>query len=197
MRFALAIFAHFKLLEPSQNGSRGQPVGRSSESPGPCGLEDTSGENAKLLTNASTKVTGGSKFHLKIQETIYHSGHYRVALAVNSPNRSPTRSGRRGEVDRGGVPLSMGADSESPADPSACRRPVPALSETRRTGLEACQSEVADDLGNGSRTPEYQLPKCTLQVVEFMADHPYNVPGGYSYHHCAAIRDHRGSVQAD
>ena len=35
--------------------------------------------------------------------------------------------------------------------------------------------------------PNINCPKCTLQVVQFMADHGYNVPGGYSYHHCAAL----------
>ena len=35
--------------------------------------------------------------------------------------------------------------------------------------------------------PNINCPKCTLQVVQFMADHAYNVPGGYSYHHCAAL----------
>ena len=34
-------------------------------------------------------MTGGSKLHLKVQETIYHPGHYRVALAVNSRNELP------------------------------------------------------------------------------------------------------------
>ena len=29
--------------------------------------------------------------------------------------------------------------------------------------------------------------KCTLQVIEFMSDHPLNVPGGCFYHHCADI----------
>ena len=58
----------------------------------PHGLPDTNGDNAKLLTGASTKVTGGSKFHLKIQETVFHSGHYRVALAVNSAGRLDPKS---------------------------------------------------------------------------------------------------------
>src|SRR5258708_36967674 len=83
----LAVFAHFKLLEPAEwikTNDLGDP-----QKPGPCGLLDTNGDNAKLLTNASTKATGGSKFHLKVQETIYHSGHYRVALAVNSRNDLP------------------------------------------------------------------------------------------------------------
>jgi hypothetical protein len=28
---------------------------------------------------------------------------------------------------------------------------------------------------------------CTLQVIEFMSDHPLNNPGGCFYHHCADI----------
>jgi len=37
------------------------------------------------------------------------------------------------------------------------------------------------------RLPNLTCPKCTLQVIQFMADHAYNQPGGYSYHHCADI----------
>lgn len=32
---------------------------------------------------------GGSKLHLKVLETIYHPGHYRVALALNSRDELP------------------------------------------------------------------------------------------------------------
>src|SRR5690242_11073851 len=83
----LAVLAHFKLLEPAEwvkTSDLGDP-----QKAGPCGLPDTNGDNAKVLTGASTKVTGGSKLHLKIQETVFHSGHYRVALAVNSRNDLP------------------------------------------------------------------------------------------------------------
>ena len=83
----LAVVAHFKLLEPVEwvkTSDLGDP-----QKAGPCGLPDTNGDNAKFLTDASTKVTGGSKLHLKIQETVFHSGHYRVALAVNSKNDLP------------------------------------------------------------------------------------------------------------
>src|SRR5262245_2724697 len=83
-----ATAAHFKLMEPASwinSDQRGDP-----QKVGPCGGDPKGGaENEKLLTNTVTKVTGGSKLHLKIQETIYHSGHYRVALAVNSRNELP------------------------------------------------------------------------------------------------------------
>ncbi|MEZ5286695.1 MAG: hypothetical protein R2712_18180 [Vicinamibacterales bacterium] len=36
--------------------------------------------------------------------------------------------------------------------------------------------------------PNITCPKCTLQVIQFMADHGYNQPGGYSYHHCAELQ---------
>ena len=41
------------------------------------------------MSGAVTKVTGGSLLHLKVVETIYHPGHYRVALAVNSREELP------------------------------------------------------------------------------------------------------------
>ena len=36
--------------------------------------------------------------------------------------------------------------------------------------------------------PNINCPKCTLQIIEFMAQHGYNQPGGYSYHHCAELQ---------
>src|SRR5690348_4046058 len=73
--------AHFRLLEPASwliEDERGDP-----QKAGPCG-----GTNADYgkPSYAVTRVTGGSKLHVKVQETVYHPGHYRVALAVNSPN---------------------------------------------------------------------------------------------------------------
>ena len=75
--------AHFKLLEPASwivESERGDP-----QKAAPCGAVP----DAKP-SEALTKVTGGSKLHLKVQETIYHPGHYRVALAVNSRGELPT-----------------------------------------------------------------------------------------------------------
>ena len=78
--------AHFKLLRPApwiNTNDLGDP-----QKIGPCG-GDPKGDNETILSNAVTKVTGGSKLHIKIQETIFHSGHYRVALAVNSRTELP------------------------------------------------------------------------------------------------------------
>ena len=36
--------------------------------------------------------------------------------------------------------------------------------------------------------PNINCEKCTLQVIEFMAEHGFNVGGGYYYHHCADLQ---------
>ena len=36
--------------------------------------------------------------------------------------------------------------------------------------------------------PNISCKRCTLQVVQFMAEHAFNNPGGYSYHHCAELQ---------
>src|SRR4051812_42481240 len=76
--------AHFKLIEPASwivEDDRGDP-----QKAGPCG-----GTNADWgkPSYAVTKAVGGSMLHVKVQETVYHPGHYRVALAVNSPAELP------------------------------------------------------------------------------------------------------------
>ena len=45
--------------------------------------------------------------------------------------------------------------------------------------------------------PNISCAKCTLQVIQFMADHVYNQPGGYAYHHCADLANHRRPREAD
>ncbi len=36
--------------------------------------------------------------------------------------------------------------------------------------------------------PNISCRKCTLQIVQFMAEHAFNNPGGYAYHHCADLQ---------
>ena len=76
--------AHFRLLEPISwliEDERGDP-----QKAGPCGGSNTDwGKPSDVIGQA----TGGQKLHIKVQETIYHPGHYRVALAVNTPTELP------------------------------------------------------------------------------------------------------------
>ena len=93
---APAVNAHFKLLEPASwlvEDDRGDP-----QKLAPCGgtLADP-GEP----TGAVTAVTGGSKLKIVVNETIFHPGHYRIALARKrnalppDPVRHDARHGAR------------------------------------------------------------------------------------------------------
>jgi hypothetical protein len=176
--------AHFKLLEPASwinEDQRGDP-----QKLGPCG-GDPKGQNDPLLTHAVTKVTGGAKLHLKIQETIYHSGHYRIALAVNSRNELPPDPMTFEKYTDRGV-FSVWAAIQSPpqipvlADGVFQHYPAEGqpASMVPKTPMAPWETDV--------EIPNINCPKCTLQVIQFMADHPYNQPGGYSYHHCADVQ---------
>jgi hypothetical protein len=174
MAVQTATSAHFKLLEPASwlvENDRGDP-----QKAGPCG-----GTNADWgkPSYVISKAVGGQKLHLKIQETVYHPGHYRVALAVNAPTELPldpqttTRDSERG-------PWSVSAAIQNPPQ-------IPVLADglfvhaTRPTGpMEPWETDV--------QLPNINCKKCTLQVVQFMAEHAFNNPGGYSYHHCAELQ---------
>jgi len=165
--------AHFRLLEPASwliEDNRGDP-----QKSGPCGGSNSDWGKPSYIIS---KAVGGQKLHIKVQETVYHPGHYRVSLAVNSPNELPsdpevaTREGERG-------PQSVSAKIQDP--PS-----LPVLADglfvhsTRPTGAAA--PFEADVL-----LPNINCKKCTLQIVQFMAEHAFNNPGGYTYHHCANL----------
>src|ERR1051325_7737834 len=92
-------WTHFKLLAPASwliENDRGDP-----QKAGPCGGSNTDwGKPSNIIG----KAVGGSKLHLKVQETIYPPGHYRVALAINSPTELPldpvamTRDSEKGPI---------------------------------------------------------------------------------------------------
>ena len=111
-----AAYGHFRLLEPTSwiiENERGDP-----QKAGPCG-----GTNADWgkPTNVIGKAVGGQKLHLRLQETVYHPGHYRVALAVNSRTELPldpeatTRDSEKG-------PQSVSAVIQNPP-------PIPVLAD--------------------------------------------------------------------
>jgi len=165
---------HFKLLEPASRlveDQRGDP-----QKLGPCGGTSA---NAGTPTGTVSQAVGGSKLHIKVQETIYHPGFYRVALAVKSLDELPpdpvavTR-----ETPKGPWSIS-GAIQSNPQ--------MPVIADglfshrTRPTGpMDPNETDV--------QLPNINCEKCTLQIVQFMEDHGYNKDGGYTYHHCADIK---------
>ena len=76
--------AHFTLIAPESwlvQNRLGDP-----QKAAPCG--GTSADPG-TPTNIVGKVQGGQMLHVKVQETVYHPGHYRIALAVNSRAELP------------------------------------------------------------------------------------------------------------
>jgi hypothetical protein len=163
--------AHFKLLEPTSwliEGDRGDP-----QKAGPCGGTNT---DWGTPTNVVSKAVGGSKLHIKLQETVYHPGHYRVALAVNGRNELPQDPEATTEnTDRGA--RSVSAKIMSPVK-------APVLAD----GLFVHTAAVTTPWETDVTLPNINCKKCTLQVVQFMAEHGVNNPGGFTYHHCAELQ---------
>ena len=163
--------AHFKLLAPQSwlmENDLGDP-----QKAGPCGGSNTDWGKP---TYAVTQAVGGSKLHVKVVETIYHPGHYRVALAVNSPLELPADPKATTEqTDRG--PRSVSAEIMSPVQ-------MPVLAD----GLFPHQAKVDAPLETDVTLPNISCKHCTLQVVQFMEQHGANNPGNFTYHHCAAVQ---------
>ena len=164
-------YAHFKLLEPQSwlvEDNRGDP-----QKMGPCG--GVSG-NAGMPSNIVNKVQGGGKLHIKVQETVFHPGHYRVALAVSSRTELPpdpkvtTRDSARG-------PQSVTADIQNPPQ-------IPVLAD----GLFAHTARSTTPFETDIDIPNINCEKCTLQIIQFMAEHARNKDGDFSYHHCADLQ---------
>lgn len=167
-----ATHAHFRLIEPASwlvANDRGDP-----QKAAPCGgdLKDP-GTPSSIVG----KAVGGQKLHIKVQETIYHPGHYRVALAVNSRDELPPDPATTTRATEKG-PYSVWAVVQSPPQ-------IPVLADglfphfTRPTQSQPFETDI--------QLPNITCRKCTLQVVQWMAEHGYNNPGGYTYHHCADL----------
>lgn len=168
--------AHFKLVAPASwilENDRGDP-----QKAGPCGGTNTDWGKP---SNIVGKAVGGTMLHIKVQETIYHPGHYRIALAVNSPTELPldpvatTRDTEKG-------PYSVSAVIQDPP-------PIPVLADGLWVhSTRPAAGQPMDPFEADVTLPNISCKKCTLQVVQFMAEHGVNNPGGFTYHHCANIQ---------
>ncbi len=163
--------AHFRLLEPQSwivENQLGDP-----QKLGPCGGTSADGG---MPTNMVSKVKGGQKLHVKVQETVYHPGHYRIALAVNSRTElPPDPATTTRDSDKG--PMSVTATIQNPPR-------IPVLAD----GLFVHTARQTDPFETDVQLPNISCEKCMLQIVEFMAEHGLNKDGGYFYHHCADLQ---------
>lgn len=162
--------AHFRLLEPPSalvENNLGDP-----QKLGPCGGTSA---NPGTPSNVVTKVQGGQKLHIKVQETVYHPGHYRVALAKSPAELPPDPESTSRDSERG--PRSVSAKIEtSPGKPVLA------------DGLFVHTAKTSDAFETDVQLPNVNCEKCTLQIIQFMAEHGLNPDGGYFYHHCADLQ---------
>ncbi|RYE86196.1 MAG: hypothetical protein EOO75_16030, partial [Myxococcales bacterium] len=156
--------AHFILEEPASWNSQ-DSLG-SPQKLGPCGSE------GGTPTGLVTSFVAGQTITITIDETIYHPGHYRVALALNDRSELPAPP-----------PVTPGS--------SACGSTV--IEATPAFPILADGVLLHDEPFDGPQTFQVTLPPgvtcehCTLQILEFMSEHGLNNPGGCFYHHCADL----------
>jgi len=171
------VHAHFVLVSPAASlvqNRLGDP-----QKIAPCGgvsANPTRGTpaNPGVPSGAVTEMKGGSTFHLLVNETVFHPGHYRVALARSAAELPPDPKVTTRDTERG--PWSVSADIQAPP-----RAPVIA------DGLFAHTERPTSLYEADIVVPNVTCRNCVLQVIQFMAEHGRNADGEYSYHHCAAV----------
>lgn len=131
--------------------------------------------NPGVPSGTVTTVKGGTNLPLMVQETIFHPGHYRVALARTMAQLPADPVVTTATTDRG--VRSQSATIQSPVAAPVLLDGIFAHTERPTMNFEA---EIP--------IPNITCVGCLLQVIEFMADHPgVAVDGGHSYHHCAVL----------
>jgi hypothetical protein len=170
--------AHFALIQPAASLMQdrlGDP-----QKIGPCGGVSANpgrgtGANPGVPSRAVTAVTGGSDLPLLVQETIFHPGHYRVALARTAAQLPPDPVVTTAQTDKG-------ARSQSAVIQN------PPVAPVLLDGIFAHTERSTQNFQTTIPIPNINCANCVLQVIEFMADHPgIAVDGGHSYHHCAIL----------
>jgi hypothetical protein len=158
--------AHFILSKPAATMNQG-PFGDPQKA-APCG-----DDGAGVPTGTVTAFQSGKTITITIEEKIFHPGHYRISLGVNGPMDIPVEP----VVTPGAnTPCGTAAVEATPT--------FPVLAD----GVFDHKAAF-----NGPQSITVTLPEnvtcdhCTLQVLEFMSNHPLNDPGGCYYHHCANI----------
>ena len=154
--------AHFNLESPlvySTQGSLGDP-----QKTAPCGPSGT----AFTPTNDVTAVKTGSTITVTISETIFHPGHYRVALAQTEADLPPDPV----VTASGGDPCGSTTIDQNPALPVLLDGQL--VHTAKFSGPQSFQVPLPAGM---------TCDNCVLQVIQYMSSHPQPC----FYHHCATI----------
>ena len=110
--------------------------------------------NPGVPSNAVTQLTGGSTLHLLIQETVFHPGHYRVALARTAAELPADPVVTTRDSERG--PWSVSAVIQSPPAAPVLADGLFAHTE-RPMGLQEADVPI----------PNINCVNCLMQVIQF------------------------------
>lgn len=147
---------------------------------GPCGgVSANPGRgtpaNPGVPSGAVTELKGGTNLNLLVQETIFHPGHYRVALA---------RTAAQLPAD----PVTTTAQTEKGVRSASAPIMNPPVAPVLADGLFVHTERPTQNFETEIAVPNFDCKNCVLQVIEMMFDHPgIAVDGGFTYHHCAVV----------
>jgi hypothetical protein len=170
--------AHFVLISPAPSlvqNRIGDP-----QKTAPCGGVSANPARGSLAnpgvpSGAVTNVKGGTEIPLLVQESIFHPGHYRVALARTVSQLPPD-------------PMVTAVQTERGVRSQAAVIQNPPVAPVLLDGIFPHTERPTQNFEAMIPIPNISCPNCVLQVIEFMADHPgIAVDGGHSYHHCATL----------
>ena len=160
--------AHIKMSAPADwitTNSEGDP-----QKITPCGVDPTMPKTF-TVTNAVTTLHVGDKVTFNWNETVPHDGHFRISLAINS----------RDELTD---PAVTQMNSDGTAAQVAISTAYPVLADN-------LFPHTADSVSPGKAytytvtIPNTPCTKCTMQLLQFMANHPLDP--SYFYHQCADV----------
>jgi MYXO-CTERM domain-containing protein len=161
--------AHFVLNAPacySKQDAFGTPL----KVP-PCGAGESG--NPVVPTGAITTYQQGQTIDITVNETIFHPGFYRVAIASDQAGLPP---------DPVVTPVGSDPCGKTTINPSPWTLPIVAdgllMHSTKFSNAQTFQVTLP---------PGLTCTNCVLQITEFMSSHPVNNPGGCFYHHCATV----------
>ena len=132
----------------------------------PCGA-DPAATTTYTPSNKINTVTVGDKLTINWTETVPHDGHFRIALAASRADLTD--------------PATVN-NSDGTAKSAAISTAYPVLADGLFEHLASSVS--ANQAYSYTITiPNMPCAKCTLQLLQFMANHPLDP--SYFYHHCA------------
>ena len=162
--------AHIKLLKPDawlNEDSSGAP-----QKGGPCGPGGFDDVQPVPMSMKVTTVTAGDMLMVEFDETVHHPGWFRIALAEDPKDFEEIEFPNAGNCN-----YDM---SKVPTEPHGNVLKDGFGMDTNIGGANRKFMEMV-------KLPDTPCEKCTLQVIQVMAD-ALHAPPGCVYYHCAELK---------